>query len=130
MAKKFHVYSKMAAPVQYCGYEGGSDTPQRISTKVLIKGGAGVANKNIITPLGVHTEITAEEKDLLMANGIFRMHLEKGFVTIEEKYEDPDVVATNLTDGPDPSAPLTPADYENVPETAAIPETVKRGRKK
>lgn len=128
MAKTYHVYSKMAGDVRYNDYIRTSETISKIKASVLIKGGAGVANKNIITPLGVHTEITADDRDMLLKNGIFKKHLEGGFVTIEEKKEDPDLVATNLTAGPDPSAPLTPADFDE--SETAVPETVKRGRKK
>ena len=130
MSKTYHVYSKMAADVTYNDYVPGGDIP-RVARSVTIKGGAGVANKNIITPYGVHTEITEEERDMLLKNGIFKLHQEGGFVTIEGKKEDPDLVATNLTAGPDPSAPLTPEDFAGVnDEQVAVPEQVKRRRGK
>ena len=124
MSKTYHVYSKMAADVTYNDYVPGGDIP-RVARSVTIKGGAGVANKNIITPYGVHTEITEEERDMLMKNGVFQLHQEGGFVTIEGKKEDPDLVATNLTAGPDPSAPLTPEDFAGAnPEQVAMPENI------
>ena len=124
MSKTYHVYSKMAADVTYNDYVPGGDIP-RVARSVTIKGGAGVANKNIITPYGVHTEITEEERDMLLKNGIFKLHQEGGFVTIEGKKEDPDLVATNLTAGPDPSAPLTPEDFAGAnPEQVAMPENI------
>ena len=130
MSKTYHVYSKMAADVTYNDYVPGGDIP-RVARSVTIKGGAGVANKNIITPYGVHTEITEEERDMLLKNGIFQLHQEGGFVTIEGKKEDPDRVATNLTAGPDPSAPLTPEDFAGAnDEQVAVPEQVKRRRGK
>jgi hypothetical protein len=130
MSKTYHVYSKMAADVTYNDYVPGGDIP-RVARSVTIKGGAGVANKNIITPYGVHTEITEEERDMLLKNGIFQLHQEAGFVTIEGKKEDPDRVATNLTAGPDPSAPLTPEDFAGAnPEQVAVPEQIKRSRGK
>ena len=130
MSKTYHVYSKMATDVTYNDYVTGGDIP-RVARSVTIKGGAGVANKNIITPYGVHTEITEEERDMLLKNGIFQLHQDGGFVTIEEKKEDPDRVATNLTAGPDPSAPLTPEDFAGAnDEQVAVPEQVKRSRGK
>ena len=130
MSKTYHVYSKMAADVTYNDYVPGGDIP-RVARSVTIKGGAGVANMNIITPYGVHTEITEEERDMLLKNGIFQLHRDGGFVTIEEKKEDPDRVATNLTAGPDPSAPLTPEDFAGAnDEQVAVPEQVKRSRGK
>ena len=130
MPKSYHVYSKMSADVTYNDYIGGDDgTLHRVAHKVTIKGGAGVANKNIITPLGVHTEITEAEKDLLLKNGVFRKHMDGGFVTIEQSKEDPDHVATNMTQGPDPSAPLTPEDFSGAnDEMVAIPSEEKRKR--
>ena len=122
MSKTYHVYSKMSADVTYNDYVPGGDIP-RVARSVTIKGGAGVANKNIVTPFGVHTEITEEERDMLLKNGIFQLHQNGGFVTIEGKKEDPDLVATNLTSGPDPSAPLTPQDFAGAnPEQVAMPE--------
>ena len=138
MSKTYHVYSKMSADVTYNDYVPGGDIP-RVARSVTIKGGAGVANKHIITPYGVHTEITEEERDMLLENGIFQLHQNGGFVTIEGKREDPDLVATNLTSGPDPSAPLTPEDFAGAnPEQVAMPENIlardvpgrQRGRKK
>lgn len=124
MSKTYHVYSKMAADVTYNDYVPGGDIP-RVARSVTIKGGAGVANKNIITPFGVHTEITEAERDMLLKNGIFQLHQEGGFVTIEGKKEDPDLVATNLASGPDPSAPLTPEDFAGAnPEQVAMPENI------
>ena len=124
MSKTYHVYSKMASDVTYNDYVPGGDIP-RVARSVTIKGGAGVANKNIITPYGVHTEITEEERDMLLKNGIFKLHQEGGFVTIEGKKEDPDLVATNLSAGPDPSAPLTPQDFAGAnPEQVAMPENI------
>lgn len=124
MSKTYHVYSKMSADVTYNDYVPGGDIP-RVARSVTIKGGAGVANKNIITPFGVHTEITEEERDMLLKNGIFQLHQNGGFVTIEGKKEDPDLVATNLTSGPDPSAPLTPQDFAGAnPEQVAMPENI------
>ena len=125
MSKTYHVYSKQATDVTYNDYVPGGDNTPRIAHSVTIKGGAGVANKNIITPYGVHTEITEEDRDMLLKNGIFQLHQEGGFVTIEGKKEDPDLVATNLTAGPDPSAPLTPQDFAGAnPEQVAMPENI------
>lgn len=127
MAKKYYVYSKMAAGVSYNKYSGGGDTLRKIVHSITVKGGAGVANKNIITPMGVRTEITAEDRDELLQNKVFQKHMRAGFVTIEEHAQDPDKVATNLTEGPDPSAPLTPADFDTEnPELTAVPTAAKR----
>ncbi len=99
---------------------------------VTIKGGAGVANKNIITPLGVHTEVSAEEMDLLNENGIFKLHKDAGFIAVEEKKADVEKVVADMTTKADPSAPLTPSDYEDEDgaKPSGVDAPVKSGGKK
>lgn len=109
MAK--HVFSKMAADVTYHRWEQGGDIQKPVQS-VTIKGGAGVADRRLVTPLGVHTEVTDEEYEILKNDGIFKLHLEKGAVTVENRNADPDKVAANMATDADPSSPLTPSDYE------------------
>lgn len=105
-----HVFSKMASSVQYVDWiPGGADLPTRGKT-VLIKGGAGVATKNLITPLGVHTEVTEEEAGILKRNHVFQLHLKNGSVVMQASKADPEKVVPDMGDD-DPSAPLTPADF-------------------
>ena len=114
MAKKYYVFSKMACDVSYNDYiPGGADLPIKTSS-VLIKGGAGVANDRIITPLGICTEVTEEQVSQLNANGIFKLHRDNGFVTIESKNQDVEKVVADMTVESDPSSPLTPEDYRDV----------------
>ena len=119
MAKKMHVFSKMAASVKYVDWlPGGADLPYA-GKSVLIRGGAGVASKNLITPLGIHTEVTAEEAEILKRNRVFQLHLKNGSVVMQESNADPEKVVADM--GPDdPSAPLTPADFadEKKPKVA------------
>ena len=110
MAKNLHVFSKMASSVNYIDWiPGGADLPSR-GKSVLIKGGHGVAGKNLITPLGIHTEITAEEAELLKRNKVFQLHLKNGSVVIQESKADPEKVISDMG-ADDKSAPLTPSDF-------------------
>ena len=119
MAKNLHVFSKMAASVRYVDWiKGGADLPSQ-GKSVFIKGGTGVATKHLITPLGIHTEVTSEEAEILKRNHVFQLHLKNGAVLIQESKADPEKVIADM--GPDdPSAPLTPADFadEKKPKVA------------
>ena len=66
------VYSTMTCDNAYTLYErtaGGLSVPVK---EVLIKGGTGLANKYLITPLGVATQVSDEELALLKENPIFQ----------------------------------------------------------
>jgi hypothetical protein len=75
--------------------------------EVLISGKANVANKNLITPLGVMTRITSAQLEECDSFPVFQLHKENGFITVEKYKEDPDLVASDMT-GRDNSAPETP----------------------
>lgn len=105
----YHVYSTIATDVAYA------------QGAVLIKGGAGVATKNLITPRGVATTISDEEHALLVADQVFQLHRDNGFVTIEQgRKREAEAAAANMS-AADPSRPLEPADIEldkDAPPTA------------
>lgn len=121
-----YIYSTLAADTGYAVYaKTNSDLPILEKT-IFIKGGAGVANKNIITPRGVMTEVSQEELALLQDHPVFKMHQENGYVSIDAKAHAVEKVVADMK-GRDVSAPLVPEDYD--PEAAgAKPETGKRGR--
>lgn len=126
MSKKtYHVYSKMAASVAYNDFvKGGADLPVK-AMSVTIKGGAGIANNHIITPLGVHNEVSEEEITMLKSNGIFQLHEKAGFIKVEERKADIEKVVADMTEDADPSSPLTPADYADAGDNDAAPSGVK-----
>ena len=91
---KNYVFSTLANDQLYTNWlPGGGDMPIK-GHSVLIKGGTGVADDRLITPLGVSTEITDYDLEELKA----------------KKAETEKVAADmNLKDE---SAPLTDADYQ------------------
>lgn len=110
MAKTFHVFSTLANDQRYASYtKGGGDVMIKLAD-VLIKGGAGVANDRLITPLGVVTTVGEDEMALLKGNGVFNDHVERGHLVVREKSADADKVAADMNRA-DESAPLTPADF-------------------
>ena len=70
--------------------------------KVQIKGGHGRMGKNLVTPLGVVTEVTDEELDALQKCTAFVDHVKAGFIKVEKKK--------------DASAQKTPLDFANPPK--------------
>lgn len=119
MAK--YVYSTLSSDMKYTGWAQSADLP-RIEKVVQIAGGAGIASKNLITPLGVVTKIEDADEDFLMQNVIFKRHLENGFVKISSDKADPDDVALDMT-AREPSSPLQDGDFKDgeAPTTADKP---------
>jgi len=80
---------------------------------VLVKGGTGVVGaKNLVTPLGVATEISEDEIGFLESNPLFRLHAKNGYVTIQRRKADPERVAADMNTK-DQSAQKSEADYAN-----------------
>src|SRR5262249_17238793 len=92
--------------------------PMPIS-EVLVRGGAGVANDRIVTPLGVATQITEVQAQMLEANPVFQLHKTNGYVQISEEEISIEKAVADMT-GPDVSAPLVENDLkaEDVPDAS------------
>ena len=107
---KTYVFSTLANDQLYTNWlSGGNDLPQK-GHSVLIKGGTGVANDRLITPLGVSTEISEYDLEELQKNPSFKDHEKNGFVVVKAKKAEAEKVAADMN-LKDESAPLTDADY-------------------
>jgi len=105
-----YVYSTLANDQKYIDWKkGGADVHIPVHS-VLVRGGAGVMNKRIITPLGVATEISEQDAAFLERNPLFMIHAQKGFVKIERRRADPEKMAADMNRA-DPSGPKTSSDY-------------------
>lgn len=104
-----YVLSKLANSQNYIKYVKGPDNTNIAVKTVTIKGGADITNKNLITPQGVITQVTADELEILKSNKDFQRHLENGHV----KYfaTSPNIDKNIDKMEKDKSAPLTPDDY-------------------
>jgi len=119
MSKDLYVFSTLSNDQKYVSYETTSSGLQVEKGFVEIVGGANVANKNVITPRGVATKVTAEQLEQLRKNHVFQQHEHNGFITISEGKADADEVAADMT-GRDESAPLVDQDFkkeEDKPKT-------------
>jgi len=108
-----YIYSTKSNSTAYAFYDASvkdKDSPEVIK-KIVVKGGAHVANKNFVTPKGVVTKVTDEEYKLLLEHPVFKRHVERGFVLASTK-EYKSKKAINDMNDDDKSAPLTPKKLE------------------
>lgn len=104
-----YVLSKLANTQIYTQYTKGINNINMPVKRVEIKGGADVTDKNLVTPSGVVTKVTADELEILKANKDFQKHLERGCLNIFDSMPDIETKAEKLEK--DNSKQLTPADY-------------------
>lgn len=132
MSNKVYVFSTLATPMDYHVYaKAAENMPPVRERTVHIAGGAGIANKHLITPNGVMTEISEEELSLLENHGIFQMHKKNGYIKVERRAADVDKVAADMNPS-DPSKPLTPSDFkedDGDPETLTSETNSTQGKK-
>jgi hypothetical protein len=105
------VYSTLTADQAYSLWnEGGGDLPtaKRIC---IIKGGTGIANKNIMPPRGVATHVPAAEFEALKQWDAYNRHRARGYIREDDKELDAEKVAADMASH-DGSAPLTDNDFE------------------
>ena len=106
-----YIYSTKTAPTTFVLYKkGGGDMPVNAGS-VTIAGGAGVSNKNFVTPLGVVTKVEDEDFKLLEQNKIFQRQVKAGWLSVENKKIDEEKAAADMASR-DNSAPIVTEDLE------------------
>lgn len=121
MAKVF-IYSTLTSDQLYTNYgRSVNGVPQPLS-QILIKGGANLMTKSLVTPMGVVTEVTDADLVELKKNEVFKLHMQNGFITVQDMKKDIEVVVSEM-DGKDQSAPITPDD-DDTPLPASKEELV------
>lgn len=125
--KKLYVYSTLTGDQVYTNHRTDANgVPQAVSS-VFIAGGANLMSKHFVTPMGMATEVTAEQLAELRNNEMFKLHEKNGFIRVSEAREDADKVASDMT-GRDKSAPLVEQDLaEDEPEVTTNKPETKRG---
>lgn len=107
-----YLYSTLSCSQRYVKYApavaGGVPREER---SVFVAGGANVANKNLITPRGVVTEVTDEELALLRENDLFKIHVSKGHIVVEDRKHDVEKVIPDM-EARSPDAQIEPQDYD------------------
>lgn len=125
-----HIYSTLAADHQFVVR--GSAAPgavQPILKRILIRGGSGVANRRtLITPYGVHTQISDDDLEILRKDPSFQRFVARGHLRVESRESLPEIVAQDMAIDVG-SAPLTPARYAENAETGEGPAPVVKKRR-
>jgi hypothetical protein len=122
--KTVHVYSTLANSHQYPVYAKSPQGDNVITAYVHINGGAGVANKHVQTPVGVLTPITERALEHLLESMVFKHHVAQGRITYRKDQVDIERAVADHTSQRDPSAPITPQDYQADVERADDPDEV------
>lgn len=110
MAQKHYVFSTLTAAQVYTRTATGSNDLPKTLASVRIEGGSNVPDKNLVTPIGVMTEVDDEQMTVLQENPVFRMHVENGFIKVEKKPAPVEKVAADMPTR-DESAPLVDQDF-------------------
>jgi hypothetical protein len=120
MSKSFYILSTLTADQEYTAYrEGGADLPVAVGS-VLVKGGANVADKRLVTPQGVVTKVDADQMAVLESNEVFQLHKKNGYITVSErKPADPDAAAASQANR-DGSAPMVEGDFKEGEGPASV----------
>lgn len=120
-----YVYSTLTCDNEYVGYKkDGQGNPNIVERSVRIAGGHGLMNRNFLTPRGMVTEVTDEELEFLKTVNMFKLHVENGFITYDNKKVDAEKVAANMR-GRDESSQIVPADYEKGGKMDVVPTAKK-----
>lgn len=113
-----YVASKLTADVNFTTWKKRDKSkPSNLNlreTKILIKGGAGVANKKtFVTKLGSVTEVSDENIELLKKScPAFNRHIERGNISIMKSKVEMEKAVKDMNPEKDKSAPLTKKDLE------------------
>lgn len=124
-----YIYSTLTCDQAYTIYSEGANGLKVPQGNIIIKGGTGIANDRLITPIGVVTNVTAKNLKLLKENPIFQQHEANGFISIQEQgaAQNPEKVAGGMsTDNKD--APVTPSDYQKDGEGETKVTNNKKGK--
>ena len=93
-----YIYSTMSQDVAYTFFKEKKhiNDLHEVERKILIKGGAGVITKNLVTPIGTVTKITDEEYELLEQNTVFQQHVENGFIVVQKTKSSLSSITKNM----------------------------------
>lgn len=117
---KIYIYSTLTADQIYTSWKSSANGVPQATSKILVKGGANLMTKHMVTPRGVVTEVTPEELAELRQNEVFKLHQANGFIQVSEAKTDVEKAVSDMV-GRDQSAPLVEQD-EEVPVPASDAE--------
>lgn len=107
-----YITSRLSSGVDYAFYGKTPGGINKVEKTISIKGGSDVVDKKtLLTPQGVVTELSKDDLDLLKTHPVFKMHLENGYITINENEKAAIKAGEKLE--VDKSSQITDEDYEN-----------------
>lgn len=121
------VFSTLTAPQAYTLFEDGVREVNLGERICVIKGGAGVANRNLVTPRGVATEVTDRQLELLNKCPSYLRHKAAGFIREESREIKIETAVSNMNER-DESSPKTPEDYAEGDAPVVVNSEEKRSR--
>lgn len=122
---KVYVYSTASCDNSYAIYEPlkNGDSIHKVKKvngkplKMLIKGGSNVADKNLVTPYGVVTEVESDLFEALEQNSAFQRHIKNGYIAVSKTRKEKEKVVAKDMEKKDKSAPKTDDDFKQKAET-------------
>ena len=128
-----HVYSTLPAGQTYLNHiRTANDLPVADGDGVKIKGGHGIAHQDaaqgLYTPMGVRTEISAEQLRYLRQNSEFNAHERRGYIKVMDSKVDPEKAVGDMQTV-NPSRQLTDADLPDEVKDASAGTTKAHSKK-
>lgn len=119
MSQVYYVYSTLGQDMVYTNFVNKGNDLKVPFEEVLIRGGAHVINhKTLITPLGIRTEVTAAQYEMLKRNTVFAQHVKNGFIVVQDVKQKVEKVVEKHMESKDESAQMTKADFERLRKNA------------
>jgi hypothetical protein len=112
----YHVFNTMANSTKYVKYRPAPQKDLNIAERsVLIKGGSGIHQKHIGTPLGIHTAVSDEDMEWLKEDLHFKAHVKNGYITVRKGEVNPEVAAAEMVthDPKTDACPVIPQDFKD-----------------
>lgn len=79
------IFSTLSSSNTYQLFDTKNPRQPVLKESVTIEGGTGVQRKNLETPFGVATVITADQLKMLQQNHVFKIHVAEGYIHVDEK---------------------------------------------
>lgn len=112
-----YIYSTLSQSNAYVTWDkapGGKLVKKKV---IVIKGGANIfVDKYHGTPLGHVTTVSDEELKNLEENPVFKNHVNRGFIIVDNKKKNPDLIAKKM-ESKDNSAQKIRKDFKDIEVT-------------
>lgn len=129
----FHVYSTLANPNRYAQYRPNSPNGVNIiEREITIKGGSGIAQKNIGTVFGIHTAVSDDDMEWLKDDFAFKQHVKSGYIRYEKQKINNEAAAADMItrDQKTDACPVVPEEYDDSDDFETIKPVLNTKKRK